>query len=85
MVCSAQSRHDEQASSQTPVAARGSLADALKQAAFFAAPGSSYCPDTLAKLQQMEAAAGGRFHFIPVESTQCSTPRQASQHGLSCK
>ena len=73
MVCSAQSRHDEQASSQTPVAARGSLADALKQAAFFAAPGSSYCTDTLAKLQQMEAAAGGRFYVI-------SCGKYAEQH-----
>jgi hypothetical protein len=83
VVCSAQSQHDGQSSVQTPAAARGSLADALKQAAFFAAPGSSCCPDTLAKLQQMEAAVGGRFYIITCGNY--AVPRQASQLGLSCK
>jgi hypothetical protein len=40
------------------------LSDALTQAVLFAAPGSSCTPDALAKLQQMEAAAGGRFYII---------------------
>jgi hypothetical protein len=73
VACSAHTWHEGQALSSTTAAARGSVADAFKQAEVFAAPGSSCSPDSLSMLQQMEAAAGGRFYII-------SCGKYAEQH-----